>query len=275
MLPNHDAVLGRGGEVKTLDDAPQGLKVGGYCILFGRPEEADFVGDVFTPETDFGLDLSTKGRFRWQHGLDPAIGRTVLGLCEFKAEPDDVGVWAEGWIKQDEPWKKKLAEWIVARELGFSTGTAANCVGKEPYPGGKAFRITEWPLGADVSLTRTPCDPRQRWPQGSVMPLKAWAALLDESAPEAAAGAVAGTLWDRYGGSVADLAELVPLVLKSADHRREARRELSPERIAVLQAGCLGLTRLLVAVGAPLPEETPDLRRRGEATRATLRRLRE
>lgn len=168
-----------GGEVKALEETDDAMKVGGHVILWGDKSTPDLSAtkDYFTKSTDLGLDVATKGRVRWHHGLDPAIGRAVLGLVDFKADQDDVGQWAEGWISKRTAYEKKVAGWIAERKVGFSTGTASHCVGRKNV--GRAREITEWPLGSDVSLTLTPADPRQA---SGVLSLKSLLKSTDEAA---------------------------------------------------------------------------------------------
>jgi len=46
----------------------------------------------------------------------------------------------------------------IARELGWSSGTASHLVMREPV--GKATFIKRWLLGLDASITPTPAEPR-------------------------------------------------------------------------------------------------------------------
>jgi ssDNA-binding Zn-finger/Zn-ribbon topoisomerase 1 len=166
-----DTLIQYAGAVKALDETADRLKVGGHVVLFGTPATADLspTKDFFTKSTDYGLDVAQKGRVRWHHGLDPEIGRTVLGLVDFKAEPDDVGIWAEGWIGKQAQYAKKVAEWVKEGRAGWSTGVAAHTVGRKAVGDSGAHEITEWCLGADCSITLTPADPRQ---VGGVLSIK-------------------------------------------------------------------------------------------------------
>ena len=85
-----DLLVCDGGALKALDD--EGT-VGGYLVLFGSPEATDASQnrDFFTSETDFGLDLTSRSRVLYHHGLDPRLGNRSLGVGELKA--DEVGVW--------------------------------------------------------------------------------------------------------------------------------------------------------------------------------------
>lgn len=195
FTPLDDTLVCIGGEVKALDERDGELKVGGYIVLFGTPADADLSAhrDYFTKSTDFGLDVAERGRVRWQHGLDPHIGRRVLGLAGIKADPaDEVGIWAEGWIKQRDAYEKKVGEWVKARKAGWSTGVAPHCVGRKASDNG-SHEITEWPLGADLSITLTPADPRQA---AGVIALKSLIPHQGHEPPEGAAAAPAPTFLD-------------------------------------------------------------------------------
>lgn len=235
MTTEADTLIEYGGEIKALDEDGDRLKIGGYAVLFGTPADGDLspARDYFTKATDYGFDVATKGRVRWHHGLDPKIGRSVLGLVDFKTDLDEVGVWAEGWIRQREGYEKKVAEWVKARKAGFSTGVPAHCVGRKAV--GDSHEITEWPLGADVSITLTPADPRQ---VGGVLSLKS---LLDgsvdlSSKPFPDEAVAAPTLMERLSRSVADGEELVSLIERAIRSREVEGRDLSPDKQAAVKA---------------------------------------
>lgn len=197
-----DTLVCIGGEVKALDERDGELKVGGYIVLFGDASTGDLSAhrDYFTKSTDYGLDVAERGRVRWQHGLDPHIGRRVLGLAGIKADPaDDVGIWAEGWIAQRDAYERKVGEWVKARKAGWSTGVPPHCVGRKANPDG-THEITEWPLGADLSITLTPADPRQA---AGVIALKSL--IPTESPPEGAAAPAAPTFLDDALKTASDL----------------------------------------------------------------------
>ena len=158
-----DTLIAYGSEVKALADG----KVGGYLVLFGSPDKTDLTSqrDYFTPETDFGLDLATKSRAVYDHGLDPVVGKRPIGIVELKA--DAKGIWAEGQIKARDDYEdmvkailgKDIPALIAAKKLGWSSGTAAHLVERVEQPNGSHW-IKSWPLGLDASLTPTPCEPR-------------------------------------------------------------------------------------------------------------------
>jgi hypothetical protein len=164
-----DTLIFPGGECKALADG----RVGGYLVLFGDAKRADLSGDFFTAETDFGLDQHTKSRIYFDHGLNPTLKKLYVGEVELKI--DAKGVFADGVIKARDEYSKQVKEiigkdlpaLIAGKKLGWSSGTAAHLVEREPV--GDAWKITAWPLGLDASLTATPCEPRTL-----AVPLKSW-----------------------------------------------------------------------------------------------------
>jgi len=79
-----------------------------------------------------------------------------LGTADLR--PDDVGVWVEAQLELRDDYERNIYEMAKAGKLGWSSGTAAHLVEREPA--GKAQRVTAWPLGLDASLTPTPAEPR-------------------------------------------------------------------------------------------------------------------
>jgi phage head maturation protease len=146
-----DTLVYIGGAVKALD----GGKVGGYLVRFSTAADPDLAGDYFTAATDFGLDLSAKTRVMFHHGFDAKLGRRRIAVADLKA--DDVGVWAEAILEERDEYEKAIGEMVRKGKLGWSSGSAAHLVEREPD--GKAMRITAWPI-AEASLTPTPAEPR-------------------------------------------------------------------------------------------------------------------
>jgi hypothetical protein len=77
-------------------------------------------------------------------------------------------VWAETQLALRDAYEKRIYGLAEAGKLGWSSGTAAHLVKREPVGG--AMKIMHWPLGLDASLTPTPAEPRN-----TVVALKAWA----------------------------------------------------------------------------------------------------
>lgn len=222
-----------GGEVKALEETDDAMKVGGHVILWGDKSTPDLSAtkDYFTKSTDLGLDVATKGRVRWHHGLDPQFGLKTLGIVDFKTEPDDVGQWADGWISKKTAYEKKIAEWVREKKAGWSTGVAAHCVGRKAVGDG-IHEITEWCLGSDCSITLTPADPRQ---VGGVLSLKS---LFGESGAKSETVAVPPppTIVELSDRLVADATEIKALFVKALSQRQAEGRGLSRAKWEALKS---------------------------------------
>ena len=101
-----------------------------------------------------------------------------LGKADLRM--DDAGVWAEFILAERDEYEKQLVKMANAGKLGWSSGTAAHLVEREPA--GKAMHIKMWPLGPDASITHTPAEPRN-----SVIPLKSLSVLTPEADAESTA----------------------------------------------------------------------------------------
>lgn len=181
-----DEVIYYGSPVKSLGDVEGGLKVGGYLVRFTSADDPDITGDFFDKSTDFDFDFPGKSTAYFNHGMDAKLKRRKLEPMTLTQ--DEVGIWAEGILRERDEYEKFLVELAKAGKLGLSSGVPGHLVEREPV--GKANRITAWPLGKDSSYTHTPAEARN-----SVMPIKS----LLSAAPEAgkivsAADAVANTV---------------------------------------------------------------------------------
>lgn len=149
--PAIETVVSYGGEIKALGDG----KVGGYLVRFSTDQDPDLEGDFFTADTDFGSHEKTLTFYH--HGLDLKMGRQVLDpAATLKA--DEVGVWVEAQLGLRDEYERAIYALAEKGKLGWSSGTAAHLVEREPM--GKARWIKRWPLGLDASLTPTPAEPR-------------------------------------------------------------------------------------------------------------------
>lgn len=158
-----------GGAVKALG----GGKVGGWGVLFSTKADPDLVGDFFTAETQFGPHQVTA--VYYDHGMDDTLKRRVLDNSA-AIEAKDAGIWVTAQLNLRDEYEAEIYKMAEAGKLGWSSGTAAHLVEREAD--GKAHRITRWPLGLDMSLTPTPCEPRT-----AAVPLKSWAASRKATGP--------------------------------------------------------------------------------------------
>ena len=129
--------------------------VEGLLVVFGSPDAVDLENEYFTKDTDFGRLLETQ---IWLNHAQPVKTESGIILVEEpigygSLELADEGVIIRGLLDAK---YRYLAQ--IASELGWSSGTAAHLVVREPV--GKAVRIKRWLLGLDASITPTPAEPR-------------------------------------------------------------------------------------------------------------------
>lgn len=146
-------VIAHGSAIKI--DERDAREINGYLVVFGSPQQTDLAGDYFDSNTDFGPARETPV---WlNHTLPIRSGAAVVHIEEpigtGALEQDERGVIIRALL---DARYRYLAE--IASDLGWSSGTAAHLVRREPV--GAAKRIARWPLGIDASLTPTPAEPR-------------------------------------------------------------------------------------------------------------------
>ena len=161
--------------------------VGGYLIRFTTADDPDLYDTYFSRATDFLIDEECNTtRMLYRHGIDPKLKRSVIGAV--KLTVDDVGVWAEGKLRLDDPveregnasvetWAtkqrkmrsdyiKKINEMVAAGELGWSSGTSENMYEAKPTKkkgktGREIQEILTWGI-AEASLTPVPAEYRNQ-----------------------------------------------------------------------------------------------------------------
>ena len=148
-----DTLIAYGSEIKAAQDG----SVKGYLVRFGTPDEADFDGDFFTVNTDFGFTGEIKTPIYYHHGLDPVMKLRKLG--EATIGKDSAGVWIKGQLDLRDEYEQAVNDLLIKRKkAGWSSGTASHLVERKAV--GNAKEITRWHLGLDASITPTPNDYR-------------------------------------------------------------------------------------------------------------------
>ena len=149
-----------GDAVKALGDG----RVGGYLVRFGTADTPDIQGEYFTPQTDFGLDVATKARVVYHHGMsrraDPFSAKfrnRRIGIVDIKAIDD--GLWAEGQLDVSDPDIASLYTAVEADRVGWSSGSVDRLVRKQAVK--SALEIQSWPI-IEASLSFAPVDRRNR-----------------------------------------------------------------------------------------------------------------
>lgn len=132
--------------IKAVDG--DSITVVGYGVVFGGK---DLVGESFSPETDFQLDLVPKKPVFYDHRL--AEIKSHLGVTD-AIKQDEFGLWLEAQLDRSKDYIKEILELIEKGVLGWSSGSVPHLV--DVLEGGK---IKTWPI-VEFSLTPTPAEPR-------------------------------------------------------------------------------------------------------------------
>lgn len=157
-----DTLIAYGSEIKAAKDG----SVGGYLVMFGTPETADFDGDFFTENTDFGFTGEIKTPVYYHHGLDGALKLRRLET-DATIGIDKAGVWIKAQLALRDEYEQAINDLLIKRQkAGWSSGTASHLVARKSV--GNAKEVTRWHLGLDASITPTPNDWRQVIPLKSV-----------------------------------------------------------------------------------------------------------
>src|SRR5690349_327481 len=167
-----DELVYFGDAVKATQLENGGVKLGGYLVRFGAPDQPDLTGDYFTKNTDFG-DATISDTW-FNHRLPVKLKKhnvqvkytDPLGKATLKA--DDIGIFAEVVIEARNEYEKTIGELGLAGKLAWSSGTASHLVDRKAIKNG-VTEITRWRLGLDASLTPTPAEYRQT---NQILPVK-------------------------------------------------------------------------------------------------------
>lgn len=166
-------------QIKSLGDGT--VQVEGYLVLYGSPDEPDFHGDYFAPDTDYDLepDGTKSVSVFWNHGQDPEIGKHKLGGQKALVTKKERGLWIEARLKESDKYDSLVLELIQERKrqgkrnIGWSSGSPSHLVTRKNVSDG-ASKITFWSL-SEASLTHIPADAR------NTIDIKSFNSLLSEN----------------------------------------------------------------------------------------------
>lgn len=152
---DNDTLIHYGGEIKNIEESPDGWKFGGYLVVFDSTDVSS-MRDRFTKSTDFDIQNGDRRSVYYNHGMDGTVKRTRLGDCRVQVK--DAGIWIEGEIKKRSDYLAKHAEQIAMniKQFGLSSGAPAHLVERKDVEGG--HEVTLWPI-AEASITPTPAEP--------------------------------------------------------------------------------------------------------------------
>lgn len=173
-----DTIISIGSTIKALGDG----RIGGHLVLWGSPDQKDFYGDYFTPETYLGpgdadgRDATVNHRIAFRTG-DPAVDGELKAFAArlikspLKTKRDALGVFAETVCDMADAYEATVYKMVEAGKLKWSAGAAPHMVERDEDGRLKMFVISE---GA---LTPIPAEPRML--NHRVLPLRAFVDLLN------------------------------------------------------------------------------------------------
>lgn len=131
------------------------LVVAGWGVVF---EGEDVVGDTFTKDTDFMMDLVPVKLIFYDHTFSEVqhtIGKALL--AETRSSDTIAGIWVEAQLDLHRAYVEEIEELIEKGALGWSSGSVSHLV--RYVGGGWQGKIKQWPI-VEFSLTPTPAEPR-------------------------------------------------------------------------------------------------------------------
>jgi len=170
--------------VKIIRQDETTVTIGGYGVIFGGH---DIMGETFTKETDYMLDLVPSKLVLYGHGLQEV--KHVLGHVAADAiKVQDAGLWIEAQLERSKDYVTEILKLVELGVMGWSSASVPHLATIE-----KGI-IKKWPI-VEFSLTPTPAEPRTL----GVEVLKQLAelhpelkALLPQASGDDAAGATDG-----------------------------------------------------------------------------------
>lgn len=148
VLTSPTVVL-HGSGLKAVGDG----KIEGYLVRFTDKDHPDLYGDYFTKDTFYDVEPGDKVTLYYAHGMDPILGKRVLGKGIVNV--DEVGLWVEAQLELRDEYERAIYSLAQKDVLGFSSGTLPFLVEYEEQDNG-TFWIKSWPIGKDASLTPCP-----------------------------------------------------------------------------------------------------------------------
>jgi len=138
--------------VQIVDDSEDGLRVGGYGMLWGDPEHRDAYGTYFVPDANYWDDKISSRFVLYDHGFDNTLKASVLGDIVLERD-DERGRWVEAQLANHAEYLDWIRPLLQQNALSWSTGAVAHLA---DFTDGKA---TSWPI-VEYSLTTAPAEPR-------------------------------------------------------------------------------------------------------------------
>lgn len=138
-------------QIQEIKSTPEGdVIIKGYGVVFGGK---DLVGDTFTKDTDYMMDLVPTKLVLYDHTKQSVLGDPIGFVPKESIKIDDTGVFIEMQIGRHVRYKDAIAALAKAGVLGISSGAVSHLVRREDG------LIKRWPL-VEFSPTPTPAEPR-------------------------------------------------------------------------------------------------------------------
>lgn len=135
--------------IKAMTD--ETVTVAGYGIVFGGE---DLYGETFSKDTDLMLDLVPNKPVLYDHGMNSAVQKSIIGSIKADAmTEDETGLWVEAELARNSDYVEAVITLVEAGALGWSSGSFGQLADVD----GKM--IKRWPI-VEFSLTPTPAEPR-------------------------------------------------------------------------------------------------------------------
>src|SRR6266576_690921 len=157
----NEYLLAYGEAAKALGDG----KIRVPMVVFGGDGDLSSLKDRFTKNTDFEVpEWPAPCTLRFEHGQNEFVGTKAIGggVNACKMYRSDDGIFVEGVLNIADSYEARIYKMVEDGKLGGSSGTVLHLIERKSL-GNDGHEITKWPLGADMSLTPRPADPRTRF----------------------------------------------------------------------------------------------------------------
>jgi len=170
-----------------LIDSAEGLRVGGYGVLWGNDKVRDVYETWFTPKTDFwDGKITPQPLVLYDHGFDEDLGPAVLGHVVAQRD-DEKGRWIEAQLEAHEAYKERVLPLLEKQALSWSSGAVSH-LSKVARSG----EIESWAT-VEYSLTPMPAEPRMLLNEAQLQALSKTAPMVRSWLPKAAGEAAPET----------------------------------------------------------------------------------
>ena len=182
------------------------------------PRGIDVDGETFTERTDIKPKWLAERLVDWHHGVDPLMGRTVIGKA-VDPEMDEEGWWVTVWTKHGER-RLELIKRLAERQPIYGSSESIAGMVKKAYTG----EILVWPYWRQTLSTS---------PQNTKSVLKPLKASIDDL--YATGGTPTAAFWADLSADLTNLQSDLVRTSRGGDDPAKAGRVLSAINEAALR----------------------------------------